>query len=525
MIRAVLYLRSSKDRSDVSIDAQRRALSEMAQSRGMAVVGEYVDAVESGKDDDRPGFQLLLSDMRDKARGWDHVLVLDTSRVARRRTLAILFEEQECKKHGVRVVYKSLPESDPITEMLLKSILQAMDEWHSLTSKTKGLAGMAENIRQGFRAGGKAPRGYRLQHESTGAVRDGMPVRKSRLVPGDDAMVVRAYLQHRAKGLPRARALELAGAAWAVSTCIEMERNAYTYAGHTVWNRHAERTEDGYAGGEKFRPEKDWVTQRDTHEPLINDAEAAAILEQLEAKKGKRSRDGRRVYTLAGLLVSPDGEQWHGCSGYYRLGKGKRILADSVEQGVLQRILADIEGDGAMHASIAEHYNKLARGEPGSTDNPRELKRRVAELEKKVGRLSELLGETTAPAALLRQIEAAESEREGLLARIEQAESDAAVNHVLKNLTPAAVRWMLRTMAQDLLNANPTTIKDTLPQLVESVVLDPSTMAGEIRYRLAGITGDKVASPRGFEPIPCYTSGINVAHRRRTCNRGGQLKV
>lgn len=53
MIRAVLYLRSSKDRSDVSIDAQRRALEEMASARGFLIVGEYADAVESGKDDDR----------------------------------------------------------------------------------------------------------------------------------------------------------------------------------------------------------------------------------------------------------------------------------------------------------------------------------------------------------------------------------------------------------------------------------------------------------------------------------------
>jgi site-specific DNA recombinase len=64
MIRSVLYMRSSKDRSDVSIDAQRRALCELAHTRGIAVVGEYADAVESGKDDNRPGFQALLQDLR-----------------------------------------------------------------------------------------------------------------------------------------------------------------------------------------------------------------------------------------------------------------------------------------------------------------------------------------------------------------------------------------------------------------------------------------------------------------------------
>lgn len=60
-----------------------------------------------------------------------------------------------------------------MTEMLLRSILLAMDEWHSFNSKANGLDAMTENVRQGFRAGGRAPRGYRLEYSSTGAIRDG----------------------------------------------------------------------------------------------------------------------------------------------------------------------------------------------------------------------------------------------------------------------------------------------------------------------------------------------------------------
>ena len=41
---AVLYLRSSKDRSDVSIDAQRRELTALASQRGLVVVGEFTDS-------------------------------------------------------------------------------------------------------------------------------------------------------------------------------------------------------------------------------------------------------------------------------------------------------------------------------------------------------------------------------------------------------------------------------------------------------------------------------------------------
>jgi len=106
--RTTLYLRSSKDRSDVSIDAQRRALHELAVTRGLVVVAEFVDAVESGKDEDRPAFQRLIAALKTPTRGWDHVLVLDTSRIARRRLIAMLFE-RDCDKFNVRLSYKSLP--------------------------------------------------------------------------------------------------------------------------------------------------------------------------------------------------------------------------------------------------------------------------------------------------------------------------------------------------------------------------------------------------------------------------------
>ena len=90
VIRAAIYLRSSKDRSDVSIDAQRRQLQQLASERGYLIAAEYADVVESGKDDQRPGFQSLVSAVRNRRRGWDALLILDTSRLARRRHIAEL---------------------------------------------------------------------------------------------------------------------------------------------------------------------------------------------------------------------------------------------------------------------------------------------------------------------------------------------------------------------------------------------------------------------------------------------------
>jgi DNA invertase Pin-like site-specific DNA recombinase len=102
--------------------------------------------LESGKDDDRPAFQRMLHALKQPHRAWDVVLVLDTSRIARRILLAEFFAH-ECEKRGVAIVYRNVPDADPATSMLLKAVLQAMDQWHSKS------AGRATNVRQGWRAG------------------------------------------------------------------------------------------------------------------------------------------------------------------------------------------------------------------------------------------------------------------------------------------------------------------------------------------------------------------------------------
>ena len=61
---AALYLRSSKDRSDVSIAAQRHELEALARNRDLAILDTYEDVVESGASEDRPAFLELISALR-----------------------------------------------------------------------------------------------------------------------------------------------------------------------------------------------------------------------------------------------------------------------------------------------------------------------------------------------------------------------------------------------------------------------------------------------------------------------------
>ncbi len=342
------YLRSSKDRSDVSLAAQRHELEKLAASRSIRVVASYEDAVESGATEDRPGFIKLVRALKDPNRGWSYLLVYDTSRIARRRYIAQAIKHQ-AKKRGVTILYARLPaDLDPVAELVLESVFEAMDEAHSLISREKGLAGMAENVRQGWRAGGRPPFGYRLATHATGAIRDGKPVTKSKLVPNTDAPAISQYLKDRAAGVPRTVAQR--NVKMSASSLIGVEWNALTYAGHTVWNRHAA---DG--AGHKRRPRAEWQVTPDTHPALISQAEAEGILARLETSRVgeavSRAKASTSGHLLTGLLYTSNEQMWVGHGRYYRLKRcgaerGKLVPAELVNRAVL----AQIESD--MHCGI-----------------------------------------------------------------------------------------------------------------------------------------------------------------------------
>ena len=346
-------------------------------------------------------------------------------------------------------------------------------------------------------------------------MREGQAVTKSKLLPGDDAMLVRAYLQHRARGTTRTAALKQIGQDWPATTLLSMERNALTYAGHTCWNRHAERAEHGgYVGGNKYRPRSEWVIQRDTHEPFITDDEAEAILAAVESRKLTKARE-TTGYMLTGLLVAPNGERWWAAgAGNYRLGKGKRIRAAEVDKAVLGVIARDIAGD-AFAQALHEHYREQAK--PATRDNTRaKLASRVKEIDRQAEKLAGLLGETSAPQAILRQIEKLEAERENVAGQLDEAVEDEKSRATLRSLTLADVKRILAGIAEQM-EAEPGILKEAISGIVDRVVLDPDSMEAIVTYKIADLRGVKLASPRRGELNPSFEhqSAVVIRHRRR----------
>jgi hypothetical protein len=294
----------------------------------------------------------------------------------------------------------------------------------------------------------------------------------------------------------RKQAAKDAGMAMRVSdsSLIGMEWNALTYSGHTVWNVHAERLSGGgYKGGAKRRPRAEWMIQHDTHEGLISTEQAETILSRLE--KGRSRRYGTPAdYLLSGLLEAPDGRAWHGSGdGHYRMGKGRRVAQEPLEQAIIAQISRDLICDSFV-AELTREARKMGTPPPDSSIKP--LREQVAALTAKSSRLATLAAESDTPRPFLEQLKTIERQRETLQAELETLQADERSAEVLHAITEKEVRKLLSGLADHLEHVDRAALKQLVSGIMERIELNPSTMECRLHYRINA--GEFVASPRGF---------------------------
>lgn len=487
--KAVTYTRSSKDRAEVSLSSQLDELKLLASKNDLEIVRGYEDAVFSGSSDDRPGFQELIAAIKDRARGWSHVLVYDTSRIARGRFIAQAFR-RECKRHGVELLIARMPETDPVSAVILESVFEAMDEVHSIMSRDKGMAGMRQNVTKGWRAGGRAPFGYRLVHEPTGAIRDGRPVLKSKLAPSADAEKAAKYLEGRAAGKPRHIMKSETGIDLPVSTLIDIEWNALVYAGHTVWNRHREKKTRG-TGASRRRPREEWMINRNTHPALISELQAEAILAYLQTSSlsaaCSKAKTHSSDFLLAGLLFTSDGRQWVGAGERYRLKptdekRGRYVSRKEMDEAVIETVRRDAKDEDFLQRLAEATRQCYPEHDPG-----KDLEREAAKLEREAERAAKLALETADPAPFISLMEAKRRQAAAVRHQADAARKDAAVTQ--------AARMVTTETARNAVGDDPSPYA-LIRGLVARVILEPD-LTCRIDYLPALDRSLSVASPRG----------------------------
>ncbi len=409
---------------------------------------------------------------------------------------------------------------------MMLGVARQFDRLHSRLSAEKGKQGQIENVKQGYRSGGHAPLGYRLERTATGGVRGGQPVLKSRLVPDPLlATKVAQFLTLRSEGVNRAEAMRRSGLDDRnAATMIGVESNAMIYTGHLVWNRRKKQRASRDDPKQRMlkRDEDEWIiSEEKTHEAMITREQAEAVLASTTTKqKQVRRMKNDHDFLLTGLLYTADGTPFwcETSSGNYRAGaKGKRISQWLIEEEVIKKLHAD-----SQSATFRKKLLKAARafGASIKVDVPA-IDADIAALRSQVDNLICLV--STGSKAAAAKVAAIEADLE----RLEQLKADQAANANIKRkldeLSEQDIAQML--MSMDIMNWHigkqdgndplmdvPEFVTDMQKQnaearlrlrrwitaLLDRVVFEPETRLVALHYKWAG--GASLASPRGFEP-------------------------
>ncbi len=167
IIRVATYARVSTQEQaseGTSLDYQDSQLNGYCQLQGWTVINDFVDAGASGKDDNRPALQRMLSDA--KIGLFDKVVVFKLDRLA--RNLRLLLElEQDLRSHGVGLTsMKESVDTSSATGKMIFQLFGMVAEWERSAITERLKSGRITRYREGSWAGGKAPYGYSYDKET-----------------------------------------------------------------------------------------------------------------------------------------------------------------------------------------------------------------------------------------------------------------------------------------------------------------------------------------------------------------------
>lgn len=554
-MRAAIYARSSKERRDVSISSQVDDLKAFAKQSGDTIVKTFEDKAESAKSDDRPAFQEMMTLAKSKDCPFERVYCFDTSRFSRRREHAAAYKTL-LKKAGIDLVFLKLPKSDSYVDTIIEGVFEVFDEFHSMKSKADGLRGMRQNAKQGYRAGGVAPFGYRLVPAYTGRNAEGAAIVKNKLEPDpDNAPVAKEYFERRALGESRASILRdfnargirsPRGKSWSVNSTSYMEENIDVYLGKAIWNRHGERIDGQFVGGKKYRDPSEWTVIPDSHEPLISQ-EIADKVSALKRSDGRGRQAGRESkYLLSEILYcSLCGQRLTGDSGFYACSGRKRLdgckcNTAKISQSLIEREIVRVVKDEFIRPEFYSEFIGKAREQIKANKGKGKdelgcLKSDKLRAEKAKARWIDVYEqEKTGWETALERIDELKNEMENIDARVGELEAERGSGGEL---------YYSDAFFLDLLDRFEETIsagtiyeqRSLLREVVERIELGPKKHGkGKpwerdvvISLRVASPTGVNMVTPRGHTPYgeKCSSGLIPIKESRglRSLHKGLRL--
>lgn len=160
---AALYVRVSTEsqaEDGFSIAAQTRLLTEYCQKNDIKIYNIYADEGISGQKENRPAFQQMLKDSKNKL--FNIILVHKFDRFARKIELSQRIKRQ-LKDTGINVISITEPiENSPIG-FFQEGIMELLSEYYVRNLSAEVKKGHLERAKQGLH-NGSVPFGYKIDH-------------------------------------------------------------------------------------------------------------------------------------------------------------------------------------------------------------------------------------------------------------------------------------------------------------------------------------------------------------------------
>lgn len=156
----VIYARfSCSGQREESIEGQLNACYEYAENNNFTVIHEYIDEAFTGRNDDRPQFQQMIKDS--KQRKFQKVLVYSFDRFSRDMMQSKQYET-ELKKNDVSLISATEKFQDNASGRFCKNVMMCNAQFFSEELSQKVIRGLIQNAEKGIINGGIAPFGYKL---------------------------------------------------------------------------------------------------------------------------------------------------------------------------------------------------------------------------------------------------------------------------------------------------------------------------------------------------------------------------
>ena len=167
--RVALYARVSTEhqaKKEAPIAGQIEKMKEYAALKGYDIIYTFKDEGISGRTDDRPAFQEMLSIASKPDKPFDAVLVWKFNRFARDRHDSMKYKFLLRRKYKVDVISINESTEDQTMDSMMESFIEIMDEMFSQNLSEDCFRGMELNAKKGFSTGGNTPIGYQLTQKN-----------------------------------------------------------------------------------------------------------------------------------------------------------------------------------------------------------------------------------------------------------------------------------------------------------------------------------------------------------------------